>query len=152
MVNNITLSEQRNLSDITIPRSSLVKSLYLPMFSAWFRHSTNRWFEETESGDKTSSQEFGSSELLTCLQPTSSSVWVYRSNIHGRGLYAARTIEPGETIIEYTGELVRSSVADLRERKYDKQVIHTCHSYKTMAAWLPSSELWMKFSLDTYII
>jgi len=32
-------------------------------------------------------------------------VGVYRSSIHGRGLYSKREFEPGEMIMEYTGEV-----------------------------------------------
>lgn len=47
-------------------------------------------------------------------------VYVYRSPIHGLGLYAVRTILESEMIIEYAGEVIRASVADVRERRYQR--------------------------------
>ena len=36
-------------------------------------------------------------------------VGVYRSSIHGRGLYCKRDIEDGEMIMEYTGQVKSKS-------------------------------------------
>lgn len=47
---------------------------------------------------------------------------LYRSGIHGRGLYCARNIAAGELVIEYSGVLIRSSLTDLREKYYDSKV------------------------------
>uniref|UniRef100_A0A3Q1G711 Histone-lysine N-methyltransferase n=1 Tax=Acanthochromis polyacanthus TaxID=80966 RepID=A0A3Q1G711_9TELE len=46
-------------------------------------------------------------------------VGVYRSPIHGRGLFCKKTIETGEMIIEYSGNVIRSVLTDKREKYYD---------------------------------
>ncbi|XP_034718401.1 histone-lysine N-methyltransferase 2A isoform X2 [Etheostoma cragini] len=46
-------------------------------------------------------------------------VGVYRSPIHGRGLYCKKTIDAGEMVIEYSGNVIRSVLTDKREKYYD---------------------------------
>mmetsp|Transcript_7689 Transcript_7689/g.28326 ORF Transcript_7689/g.28326 Transcript_7689/m.28326 type:complete len:723 (+) Transcript_7689:1060-3228(+) len=43
------------------------------------------------------------------------------SPIHGMGIYALVSLPPGEIIMEYTGEYIRTSVADARERRYHER-------------------------------
>ncbi|KAH8740688.1 multidomain chromatinic protein with the following architecture [Cryptosporidium ryanae] len=46
---------------------------------------------------------------------------IRKSNIHGYGLFAKESINPGEPIIEYVGELIRNSIADKRESLYKSE-------------------------------
>jgi len=43
---------------------------------------------------------------------------VRRSGVHGKGVFALRTLEPGETLIEYTGEVIDWDEA-LRRHPHD---------------------------------
>lgn len=50
---------------------------------------------------------------------------IKRSGVHGRGVFATRAIEPGETLIEYTGEIIDWDEA-LRRHPHDpEQPDHT---------------------------
>lgn len=50
--------------------------------------------------------------------------------LQGLGLYAARDIEKCTMVIEYIGTIIRSEVANRKERLYESQVKHT-HARKT---------------------
>ncbi|XP_055949307.1 uncharacterized protein LOC129983733 [Argiope bruennichi] len=56
-------------------------------------------------------------------------VGVYRSSIHGRGLFCKRNIDPGELVIEYAGEVIRSVLTDKRERIYQSKGIG-CYMFR----------------------
>lgn len=56
-------------------------------------------------------------------------VGVYRSNIHGRGLYCRRNIDAGEMIIEYAGEVIRAALTDKREKYYESKGIG-CYMFR----------------------
>lgn len=58
---------------------------------------------------------------LNSLQQRWKKVQFDRSQIHGMGLYAKEHIETDEFVIEYIGDLVRRTVADLREKEYTRQ-------------------------------
>eukprot|EP00271_Cylindrocystis_brebissonii_P008888 TRINITY_DN2340_c2_g2_i1.p1 TRINITY_DN2340_c2_g2~~TRINITY_DN2340_c2_g2_i1.p1 ORF type:complete len:1349 (-),score=250.34 TRINITY_DN2340_c2_g2_i1:986-5032(-) len=53
-----------------------------------------------------------------------------RSRIHGWGLLAMETIEPEEFIIEYTGEVIRRTISDMRERRYEKMGLGSSYLFR----------------------
>ncbi|XP_061675414.1 histone-lysine N-methyltransferase 2B isoform X2 [Syngnathoides biaculeatus] len=56
-------------------------------------------------------------------------VGVYRSAIHGRGLFCKRNIDAGEMVIEYAGIVIRSVLTDEREKYYDGKGIG-CYMFR----------------------
>ncbi|KAG0580286.1 hypothetical protein KC19_4G162700 [Ceratodon purpureus] len=65
---------------------------------------------------------FTNEERLKFLQQTEKrTVCFGKSAIHGWGLISRRAIQEGEMVVEYRGERVRGSVADLREIRYKKE-------------------------------
>ncbi|XP_060107615.1 histone-lysine N-methyltransferase 2A [Heteronotia binoei] len=56
-------------------------------------------------------------------------VGVYRSPIHGRGLFCKRNIDAGEMVIEYAGNVIRSILTDKREKYYDGKGIG-CYMFR----------------------
>lgn len=56
-------------------------------------------------------------------------VGVYRSKIHGRGLFCKRNIDNGEMVIEYSGEIIRSLLTDNREKYYEGKGIG-CYMFR----------------------
>uniref|UniRef100_A0A8C1U1Z9 Histone-lysine N-methyltransferase n=1 Tax=Cyprinus carpio TaxID=7962 RepID=A0A8C1U1Z9_CYPCA len=56
-------------------------------------------------------------------------VGVYRSAIHGRGLFCKKNIDAGEMVIEYSGNVIRSVLTDKREKYYDSKGIG-CYMFR----------------------
>ncbi|XP_048838562.1 histone-lysine N-methyltransferase 2A isoform X2 [Brienomyrus brachyistius] len=56
-------------------------------------------------------------------------VGVYRSAIHGRGLFCKRNIDAGEMVIEYSGNVIRSVLTDKREKYYESKGIG-CYMFR----------------------
>uniref|UniRef100_A0A8D9AWF3 Histone-lysine N-methyltransferase trithorax n=1 Tax=Cacopsylla melanoneura TaxID=428564 RepID=A0A8D9AWF3_9HEMI len=54
---------------------------------------------------------------------------VFRSDIHGRGLFCLCDVDGGEMVIEYTGQVIRASVSDKREKEYMAKGIG-CYMFK----------------------
>lgn len=53
-------------------------------------------------------------------------VGVYKSSIHGMGLFCKQPIDPAEMVIEYAGTVIRSALTDKREKYYNSKV-STCY-------------------------
>ncbi|XP_061122705.1 histone-lysine N-methyltransferase 2B isoform X3 [Syngnathus typhle] len=91
--------------------------------------------EEDDEFPLKSSRRATSSELPMAmrfrhLEKTSKeAVGVYRSLIHGRGLFCKRIIEAGEMVIEYAGTVIRSVLTDKREKYYDGKGIG-CYMFR----------------------
>jgi uncharacterized protein len=52
-------------------------------------------------------------------------IQVRRSGVHGKGVFALRDIERGETIIEYVGEVISAAEADRRHPRDPEDPNHT---------------------------
>nr|CAH7758323.1 unnamed protein product [Callosobruchus chinensis] len=48
-------------------------------------------------------------------------VYVTSSKIHGMGLFAARSLQKYCMVVEYLGEVIRTEVAECRERRNDRK-------------------------------
>lgn len=53
-----------------------------------------------------------------------------RSRIHGWGLYAMEPIAPDDMIVEYVGQKVRNTVADVREKAYERRGIGSSYLFR----------------------
>ncbi|XP_024528204.1 histone-lysine N-methyltransferase, H3 lysine-4 specific [Selaginella moellendorffii] len=71
--------------------------------------------------------------LGTHFKARTKSLKFQRSKIHSWGVIALQSIEPEDFVIEYIGELVRSKVADLRERRYEKMGIDSSYLFRVDA-------------------
>ena len=59
-----------------------------------------------------------------------------KSAIHGWGAFSTKKLKAGDMVIEYVGELVRPSVADMRERKmYNKLVGAGTYVFRLNTEW-----------------
>ena len=68
--------------------------------------------------------------VAECLRLRRERLTFGKSNIHGWGLVAKQFLKAGSMVIEYVGERVRPSVADLREKVYER----TGHDVYLLAA------------------
>ncbi|XP_018540528.2 histone-lysine N-methyltransferase 2B [Lates calcarifer] len=91
--------------------------------------------EEEDEFPLKSSRRATSSELPMAMRfrhlekISKEAVGVYRSPIHGRGLFCKRNIDAGEMVIEYAGTVIRSVLTDKREKYYDSKGIG-CYMFR----------------------
>ncbi|KAI5620822.1 histone-lysine N-methyltransferase 2A isoform X1 [Silurus asotus] len=86
--------------------------------------------EQFKSARRCSSTDVPLAVQFRHLKKTSrESVGVYRSAIHGRGLFCKRNIDAGEMVIEYSGNVIRSVLTDKREKYYDAKGIG-CYMFR----------------------
>ncbi|XP_042900948.1 histone-lysine N-methyltransferase 2B isoform X1 [Parasteatoda tepidariorum] len=91
--------------------------------------------EEEDEGTQKSSRRATNIDIPIAMRFKSlksvarETVGVFRSSIHGRGLFCKRTIDPGELVIEYAGEVIRSILTDKRERIYQSKGIG-CYMFR----------------------
>ncbi|XP_040910067.1 histone-lysine N-methyltransferase 2B isoform X2 [Toxotes jaculatrix] len=91
--------------------------------------------EEEDEFPLKSSRRATSSELPMAMRfrhlekISKEAVGVYRSQIHGRGLFCKRNIDAGEMVIEYAGTVIRSVLTDKREKYYDSKGIG-CYMFR----------------------
>ncbi|XP_063990116.1 histone-lysine N-methyltransferase 2C-like isoform X3 [Diachasmimorpha longicaudata] len=60
-----------------------------------------------------------SSQYKKMKQDWRNNVYLARSKIQGLGLYAARDLEKHQMVIEYIGEIIRTELAETREKQYE---------------------------------
>lgn len=63
-----------------------------------------------------------SSQYKKMKQEWRNHLYMARSKIQGLGLYAAKDMEKDTMVIEYIGEVIRSELAELREKQYEAKV------------------------------
>ncbi|XP_048117913.1 histone-lysine N-methyltransferase 2A [Alosa alosa] len=79
---------------------------------------------------RATNQELPMAMRFRHLERTSKeAVGVYRSAIHGRGLFCKRNIDAGEMVIEYAGIVIRSVLTDKREKYYNSKGIG-CYMFR----------------------
>jgi histone-lysine N-methyltransferase SETD1 len=65
-----------------------------------------------------------------CFQTRKKLLRFAKSGIHDWGLFALEPIAADEMVIEYVGAVVRQSVADLREKQYERSGIGSSYLFR----------------------
>ncbi len=74
---------------------------------------------------------------LMKARPRSLQPRVDHSRIHSWGLFSSCRIEPQTFVIEYLGELIRTTpMSDVREAAYERQGLNSCYMFKIDEEWV----------------
>jgi len=83
---------------------------------------------------RTHSIQFSAADMLykavSVLQFRKKQLKFAKSGIHDWGLFALEPIAEGEMVIEYVGQVVRQTVADLREKRYEAVGIGSSYLFR----------------------
>lgn len=101
--------------------SSIPKPAYDPTSATTTSSSTGRSTRAQNrrllsSMDSLGSDFFGKGSAFSARQKK---LILGRSSIHSWGLFAGEDVEVGDFVIEYVGEVIRLTVANIRERRYE---------------------------------
>ena len=64
-----------------------------------------------------------------CQRTYKQFVGVFKSRVHGLGLFCLEEIKSGDMVIEYVGTVIRSILTDKREKYYDSKGIG-CYMFR----------------------
>jgi len=120
--NSSTLIANRTSSELSPHKPLIPKIRYNPgFFMKFFKASSIGVISPVKNNSKVSDRRKRDYYALNDLENEMyyPAVKLCKSSIHGWGLFAAESIVADNFIIEYCGEKIRSSVADIRERKYE---------------------------------
>lgn len=53
-----------------------------------------------------------------------------RSRVHAWGLFATKSIAPGTFVVEYTGQVIRKLVSEIREKQYEAEGIGSSYLFR----------------------
>eukprot|EP00906_Rhabdomonas_costata_P034531 RCo048587 len=69
-------------------------------------------------------------DLLLSQHRRDKRLMMHKSCIHNFGLFSCEMIAPGDFVVEYVGERIRSSMADIREQRYRQMGLSSTYLFK----------------------
>lgn len=67
---------------------------------------------------------------ISALEARKKRLYFRKSTIHGTGLYTHEDINENEFVIEYVGAIIRRSIADIREKQYEREGVGDNYLFK----------------------
>ena len=83
-----------------------------------------------DSSVNVSTIDYASKYLQLKSIPWEERVCVRRSKIHGWGVFIRKSFKKDDMIVEFTGEIIRSVVADKREKMYEASGMIGCYMFR----------------------